>query len=209
MLGLVLSTFLFIQVANGLNVESPNDLMMPSGSDFIDLISRDAESLPDLAAFGAKHISGGAGEGSQKLLEEDDYRERQEVKSDSVLPAYCEPPNPCPVGFTKEQGCLEDFENTAEFSRAYQAQQHCLCDQEHMFNCAEKEAEQVSETLQKLLEENGMHANTIAKKFHEKRSSDEYVPRRKRSAPLGQHKINPYLQGEPLRTMQKKNGMTW
>lgn len=73
------------------------------------------------------------------------------------------------------------------------------------FSCAEKEAQDVSESLQKILEENDMHANTIAKKFHDKRSSDEYVPRRKRSVPTA-HKFNPYLQGEPLRSMQKKNG---
>ncbi|CAI5451307.1 unnamed protein product [Caenorhabditis angaria] len=182
-----------------LNVENPGDFVLPSG-DFIDLISRDAENYPDLSNFGVKHISGGAGEGSQKLQEEDQYQERQEVKTDSVLPAYCEPPNPCPVGYTKEHGCIEEFENSADFSRNYQAQQHCICDQEHMFNCAEKEAQDVGEQLQKLLEENDMHQNTIAKKFHDKRNSDEYVPRRKRSAP------NPYLQGEPLRSMQKKDG---
>lgn len=50
------------------------------------------------------------------------------------MPAYCEPPNPCPIGYTADKdGCLEEFENSAEFSRNYQAQQQCLCDQEHMF----------------------------------------------------------------------------
>jgi len=37
-----------------------------------------------------------------------------------VLPAYCDPPNPCPLGYTKEDGCIEDFENTSDFSRNYQ-----------------------------------------------------------------------------------------
>ncbi|EGT33015.1 CBN-SBT-1 protein [Caenorhabditis brenneri] len=202
---LVLLAAVGVTAINGLDLENPGDFVLPSG-DFIDLISRDAENLPDLSSFGVKHISGGAGEGEQKLLEEDSYQERQEIKSDNVLPAYCEPPNPCPVGFTKEHGCIEEFENSAEFSRNYQAQQHCICDQEHMFNCAEKEAQDVSDSLQKILEENNMHANTIAKKFHDKRSSDEYVPRRKRSASIHHQKVNPYLQGEPLRSMQKKNG---
>jgi len=58
-----------------------------------------------------------------------------EVKSDAVLPAYCNPPNPCPVGHTADDGCLEIFENTAAFSRAYQASQDCMCDTEHMFDC--------------------------------------------------------------------------
>jgi hypothetical protein len=29
-----------------------------------------------------------------------DYKFRQQVKSDSTLPAYCNPPNPCPKGYT-------------------------------------------------------------------------------------------------------------
>jgi len=54
-----------------------------------------------------------------------------------VLPAYCDPPNPCPKGYTQEDGCIEveEFENRAEFSRKYQASQNCMCDSEHMFSC--------------------------------------------------------------------------
>lgn len=57
--------------------------------------------------------------------------------SGAVLPAYCDPPNPCPIGYTAKDGCvsLEDFENTSEFSREFQSRQNCLCDSEHMFNC--------------------------------------------------------------------------
>nr|CAG4647394.1 EOG090X0DEG [Megafenestra aurita] len=56
-------------------------------------------------------------------------------KTENVLPAYCNPPNPCPIGYTAEDGCLEEFENTAAFSREYQAAQDCMCDTEHMFDC--------------------------------------------------------------------------
>merc|ERR1712110_1356111 len=54
-----------------------------------------------------------------------------------VLPAYCDPPNPCPKGYTAEDGCIEveEFDNEAEFSRNYQAAQSCMCDSEHMFTC--------------------------------------------------------------------------
>lgn len=62
-------------------------------------------------------------------------QEIPEVKTDSVLPAYCNPPNPCPVGYTEADGCIETFENSAAFSRAYQASQDCMCDTEHMFDC--------------------------------------------------------------------------
>uniref|UniRef100_A0A1I7XV92 Neuroendocrine protein 7B2 n=1 Tax=Heterorhabditis bacteriophora TaxID=37862 RepID=A0A1I7XV92_HETBA len=194
----------------GFNLETPSDLpMLPSG-DFIDLISRDAENVPEPIAFGSKYITGGAGEGEQKLREEGGFQQRQEVKSDNVLPAYCEPPNPCPNGYTMADGCIEKFENSAEFSRNYQAHQRCICDQEHMFNCAEKEASDVGASLQQLLDANGLHRNMIAKKFHEKRSSDELTPRRKRSVSImddsHNYIVNPYLQGEPLKTMSKKNG---
>lgn len=57
--------------------------------------------------------------------------------SNSVLPAYCDPPNPCPVGYDSNDGCIDDFENSSEFSREYQSTQNCLCDSEHMFNCPE------------------------------------------------------------------------
>merc|ERR1711981_776075 len=53
----------------------------------------------------------------------------------TMLPAYCDPPNPCPIGYTAEDGCIEMFENRAEFSRNYQASQNCMCDTEHMFSC--------------------------------------------------------------------------
>lgn len=41
----------------------------------------------------------------------------------------------CLFDFLAEQGCIEDFENTASFSRRYQAAQDCMCDSEHMFDC--------------------------------------------------------------------------
>lgn len=45
-------------------------------------------------------ISGGAGEGKQNLTPEGNIPNKNEVKTDAILPAYCNPPNPCPVGFT-------------------------------------------------------------------------------------------------------------
>lgn len=41
----------------------------------------------------------------------------------------------CSNFVTADQGCLENFENTASFSRRYQAAQDCMCDSEHMFDC--------------------------------------------------------------------------
>ncbi|CAG9837557.1 unnamed protein product [Diabrotica balteata] len=39
------------------------------------------------------------------------------------------------LAFFSEHGCIEMFENTASFSRRYQASQNCMCDTEHMFEC--------------------------------------------------------------------------
>ncbi|XP_023326710.1 neuroendocrine protein 7B2 [Eurytemora carolleeae] len=60
-------------------------------------------------------------------------------RKSSLLPAYCDPPNPCPLGYTAQDGCIEEFENKAEFSRHYQASQTCMCDSEHMFSCPQQE----------------------------------------------------------------------
>uniref|UniRef100_A0A5F4WHU5 Neuroendocrine protein 7B2 n=1 Tax=Callithrix jacchus TaxID=9483 RepID=A0A5F4WHU5_CALJA len=43
---------------------------------------------------------------------------------------YPDPPNPCPVGKTVHDGCLENTPDTAEFSREFQLHQH-LFDPEH------------------------------------------------------------------------------
>lgn len=45
-------------------------------------------------------ITGGAGEGKQNLKPEGSIPNKNEVKTDAVLPAYCNPPNPCPFGYT-------------------------------------------------------------------------------------------------------------
>jgi hypothetical protein len=42
---------------------------------------------------------GGAGEGRQYLSPSGEIPNRPEVKTDEELPAYCDPPNPCPLGF--------------------------------------------------------------------------------------------------------------
>ncbi|KIH62670.1 neuroendocrine protein 7B2 precursor [Ancylostoma duodenale] len=186
---------------------------------------------------------GGAGEGEQKLREEENFQQRQEVKSDNVLPAYCEPPNPCPVGYTAADGCIEEFENRIFFSvlnspgtirlNNTASVTKSTCSIRKYSSCAEKEASDLGASLQELLDEHSLHRNMIAKKFHEKRSSDEVCrldrlaflnailatvnnvcisqqlpPRRKRSIrhPPPHQKTNPYLQGEILKTVAKKNG---
>jgi len=142
---------------------------------------RDLEHLPHSSLWGQKSIGGGAGEGKQYLSPSGSIINKAEVKTDAILPAYCDPPNPCPPGLTSEDGCLEEFENTAEFSRQYQASQNCLCDEEHMYSCppshsrpsqsVKNEVEEFNLALNALLQKadiKGQH-KTVAKKFHEKK----------------------------------------
>uniref|UniRef100_A0A8D8PPB1 Neuroendocrine protein 7B2 n=1 Tax=Cacopsylla melanoneura TaxID=428564 RepID=A0A8D8PPB1_9HEMI len=96
---------------------------------------RDQEYYQHSSLWGHQFVQGGAGEGKQLLKPEGSIKNQNQVKTDATLPAYCNPPNPCPIGHRAEDGCLEVFDNTAEYSRIYQAAQECMCDAEHMFEC--------------------------------------------------------------------------
>lgn len=61
---------------------------------------RDQEYLEHSSLWGYQHMQGGAGEGKQRLKPNGSVKNLQVVKSDAVLPAYCNPPNPCPYGYT-------------------------------------------------------------------------------------------------------------
>ncbi|CAH0386135.1 unnamed protein product [Bemisia tabaci] len=100
---------------------------------------RDHEYLQHSSLWGHHYLSGGAGEGEQRLKPDGAAKNLNQVKTDASLPAYCNPPNPCPIGYTSEDGCLEEFENTAQFSRDFQAAQDCMCDVEHMMDCSARE----------------------------------------------------------------------
>ncbi|VEN40466.1 unnamed protein product [Callosobruchus maculatus] len=158
---------------------------------------RDQEYLQHSSLWGNQYVSGGAGEGNQ-MLRPDGMRNKQEVKTDSTLPAYCNPPNPCPIGYNEDHGCIVDFENSASFSRRYQASQDCMCDNEHMFECPsgvnmedpiDLEELNFNRFLEQSLKLNGMqHKNMVAKKFHNKEMNN----------------ANPYLSGERLPVAAKK-----
>lgn len=127
---------------------------------------RDQEYLQHNSLWGHHYISGGTAKVGQA------HGFNSQVKSDATLPAYCNPPNPCPVGYTEEQGCISDFENTAAFSREFQASQECMCDGEHMFDCrASKNSEtgrQLNNDLKSYFAKQlqlSEHKNLVAKKF--------------------------------------------
>ncbi len=62
-----------------------------------------------------------------------------------------------------EDGCLEEFENTAAFSREYQSSQECMCDTEHMFDCPGNTDENELETLARSIQNEGMMDSTLDK----------------------------------------------
>lgn len=123
---------------------------------------RDAESIQKPTPWWKHQIAGGAGEGP--------FVKSPQVKTDAKLPAYCNPPNPCPVGYSEDQGCINEFENTASFSREYQAAQECMCDTEHMFECPANIKPSKPQNFQywQLPQE---HKNLVAKKFWVKKVS--------------------------------------
>lgn len=148
---------------------------------------RDSEYMQHSSLWGHQFMSGGGGEGP--------HIAKPQVKTDATLPAYCNPPNPCPVGYTEDQGCTIDFENTASFSREYQAAQECMCDAEHMFECpanagqdqANGQPQNFGFLARQFPQE---HKNLVAKKFWVKKASNPAV--------------NPYLEGPKLPVAAKK-----
>ncbi|XP_037541116.1 neuroendocrine protein 7B2 [Nematolebias whitei] len=86
---------------------------------------------------GPQSIQGGAHEGLQHLGPYGNIPNIvAELTGDNVPKdfsddhSYPDPPNPCPIGKTVGDGCLENAPDTAEFSREFQKHQH-LFDPEH------------------------------------------------------------------------------
>ncbi|XP_030804752.1 rho GTPase-activating protein 11A-like isoform X4 [Camarhynchus parvulus] len=86
---------------------------------------------------GPQSIEGGAHEGLQHLGPYGNIPNIvAELTGDNVPKdfsedqGYPDPPNPCPIGKTVDDGCLENTPDTADFSREYQLHQH-LFDPEH------------------------------------------------------------------------------
>merc|ERR1712136_291961 len=150
------------------------------------------------------------------------------IKGDNVLPAYCNPPNPCPIGHTKENGCVEEFENTAAFSREFQSAQDCMCDTEHMFDCPASSMKSangknranvatvnmVDTAIRKIMSDFQMeHRSAVSKKFFADKPDNNREPmgmkKRVENAVKTEGKPqpisdNPYLQGEKLPIAAKK-----
>jgi hypothetical protein len=184
--------------------------------DMPQLFARDAELMERPLSNGAKYMTGGAGEGSQRLHPDGQFEWREQVKTDSSLPAYCQPPNPCPRGYSNEKdGCLdtEKFDNTADFSKKYQESQNCICDEEHMHGCPKEPQQQEagSDNFDMEYDQQNFpehHQAVVAKKGDPNMNPlQEHYPRRKRSAGFGHKRSGDdysWLQGERLIRVAKK-----
>lgn len=55
----------------------------------------------------------------------------QIVDDQPTLTSFCDPPNPCPIGYSAEFDCLEGFINSVRYNQFYQASQGCAIDLNH------------------------------------------------------------------------------
>jgi len=188
---------------------------------------RDAEYIEHSSHGGNEgflQMSGGAGEGKQHLMPDGSIDNVQPegssiVKSDKSLPFYCHPPNPCPKGYTSENGCDETVEDTAEAQKdiinGMQQSGVCVCDQEHMFNCPinppatsdNKGRDGLNEVVDKILSDKA--AATYMSGEKRQTLVAKKSPRMRRGVKNSkdhkeEKKVNPYLTGERLRTVAKK-----
>ncbi|EFN84199.1 uncharacterized protein LOC105183415 [Harpegnathos saltator] len=118
-------------------------LELPADYDAIDTLNpnpsiRDQEYLQHSTLWSHQHINNNnnnKGNGRHRI-QSAGIKGIKDEKTENPLPAYCTPPNPCPIGYTSKNNCLTNFENTATFSRDYQSAQDCMCDTEHMLECS-------------------------------------------------------------------------
>lgn len=199
--------------------------------------TRDSEYIghsSNAATNGFIYMSGGAGEGKQHLTPSGSLKNIHQVKSDEALPFYCHPPNPCPKGYTSEDGCQELIEDTAEMQKAWIEKMMerglCSCDEEHMFDCRATERDEVNVKPSAADVEQQAFDDVLDRILGEKHESvdNPYIggqkrqtlvakksPRVKRAEPddriekeLDKLNVkrneNPYLKGTRLRTVAKK-----
>jgi hypothetical protein len=100
---------------------------------YVSALTRDQEQeIHSPFITGYKYVSGGAGEGKQHLSPSGEIPNHPEVKSDEELPSYCNPPNPCPLGYEADDCDASPMPKfSAEYSRLYQTEQSCQCDNDH------------------------------------------------------------------------------
>ncbi|CAH8452746.1 unnamed protein product [Schistosoma margrebowiei] len=127
------------------------------------------------------------------------------------LPAYCDPPNPCPLNYKSNDlptPCDQDIEDTIEFNRHWIIRKmqngECSCDNEHMDNCPVESNEHGHKT-------NFVSGqNTDGKIFlvnpYLRGESRKRLVAKKRVKRSHNYRYNPYLLGSVHKTAVKKIG---
>lgn len=144
-------------------------------------------------------------EGQQYLQPDGLKQNSQKLKNDDELPAYCEPPNPCPVGYKSPAECdprpYEEF--TADYSKYYQEIQDCMCDDDHN-NCRNHVNKKSDGQFMKNLETSKNHDafSAVVAKKSPRMKRDVYHQQLEKNR---KHHLNPYLQGEPINHVAKKS----
>ncbi|CAI2723670.1 unnamed protein product [Schistosoma spindalis] len=127
------------------------------------------------------------------------------------LPAYCDPPNPCPLNYKSNDlptPCDQDIEDTIEFNRYWIIRKmqngECSCDNEHMDNCPVES------------NENGHKTNFISGQKTDGKiflinpylrgESRKRLVAKKRVKRSHNYRYNPYLLGSVHKTAVKKIG---
>ncbi|KAH9594824.1 hypothetical protein MS3_00008655 [Schistosoma haematobium] len=127
------------------------------------------------------------------------------------LPAYCDPPNPCPLNYKSNDlptPCDQDIEDTIEFNRHWIIRKmqngECSCDNEHMDNCPVESNENGHKT-------NFMSGQKTGGKIflvnpYLRGESRKRLVAKKRVKRSHNYRYNPYLLGSVHKTAVKKIG---
>ncbi|XP_015586844.1 neuroendocrine protein 7B2 [Cephus cinctus] len=141
---------------------------------------RDQEYLQHSSLWSHQRLQNGEISNDRHRIQPGGLKGIKDEKTESNLPAYCTPPNPCPIGYTSENHCIVNFENTATFSRDFQSAQDCMCDTEHMVDCS-----------------NGIENNNALSNMHISNSDFDQIVEQFQEE-------NPFFRGEKLPIAAKK-----
>ncbi|CAH8832412.1 unnamed protein product [Trichobilharzia szidati] len=182
--------------------------------------------------WGEHKVSGGSGEvgqwidyallgaGAQDILNNESYDNfslSNELDSSHIeskvdnLPAYCDPPNPCPINYKSEDlptPCDHDIEDTIEFNREWILRKmqngECSCDNEHMDSCPVESNENGFKTS--FSTEQKANGKTFWENPYLRGQKRKRLVAKKRVKRSQIYRYNPYLMGQVHKSAVKKTG---
>ncbi|CAH8448978.1 unnamed protein product [Schistosoma turkestanicum] len=183
--------------------------------------------------WGEHKVSGGSSEtgqwidyallgaGAQDLLNNDTSFDNLNLSSElesshteskvDNLPAYCDPPNPCPLNYQSNDlptPCDHDIEDTIEFNRQWILSKmqngECSCDSEHMDNCPVESNENEHKT--NFVSAQKTNGKIFLVNPYLRGESRKRLVAKKRVKRSRIYHYNPYLLGSVHKTAVKKIG---